>query len=767
MSHSSVGREFHQYDERTYELIDEFSRRVASGEPISMEAFAAAYPDYSEALRDLLPAVSVLQELRSDEELGEPKIPKALGDFRIIRQIGQGGMGFVYEAEQISLGRRVAVKVLPFAGMLNSTQLQRFKNEAHAAASLHHPNIVNAFYFGQERGVHFYAMRLIEGESLAEVIRARQAEDGNTAVQGHSDTEPVAALSTVGSNNRQEFYRSVARLGIQVARALAHAHSLSIIHRDIKPSNIMIDRDGHTWVTDFGLASTRMDSDLTLSGDVLGTLRYMSPEQAAGDANVDQRSDVYSLGATLYELLTGRPVLEGSTQAELIKQLENSGPPRLRAIDSNIPRDLENILLKSIAKLPTHRYAAATDLAADLQRFLDHKPVRARRLSQRHRLLRWSRRNPALAGSMVIVFGLLLFLAVAGPVVAFRQIAAARSTTRTSHAQSTLRAFEAWNRGHVDRVPELLWAHEDDPYAVSLRGFAWRYLWNRYRRLDETAMYAHGLSMSGSALSPDGQRFAVFGQKDGAGVLQFCDAKQLTLIKEIETTAILDGEYTSDGKLFLAVGKDNTLRIWDTVEFQESFSQAIDPRTVGKIAISPQGGRVALFRYSGPHVDVWKLDAIRANFADGPEQSLNHDRVRSVAFATDGERIASCGGFGFTKVWSFTEGRELIQPFRIDGNTEISAICFHPKRDVLATGGTGIKLWDVSTGKLLTRFGESPRDVTSLVFSADGTRLVAGGEGQVEVWDVDRQTQTHIFHGDRELLRGSILQQRWRHPGQL
>jgi serine/threonine protein kinase len=254
-----------------------------------------------------------------------------LGDFRILREVGRGGMGVVYEAVQISLGRPVALKVLPFAAALDARQLQRFKNEAQAAAQLHHTNIVPVYAVGCERGVHFYAMQLIDGQTLAAVIAdlRQRAHEGEApadpqqtlayvpgpcpaAAAGQADTPLAQALSTERPTRSLAFFRTAARLGGQAAQALEHAHQMGIIHRDVKPGNLMIDGRGNLWVTDFGLAHIQSDSKLTMTGDLLGTLRYMSPEQALGQrVVVDHRTDVYSLGATLYELLTLKPAFDG------------------------------------------------------------------------------------------------------------------------------------------------------------------------------------------------------------------------------------------------------------------------------------------------------------------------------------------------------------------------------------------------------------------------------------------------------------------------
>jgi serine/threonine protein kinase/Flp pilus assembly protein TadD len=352
----------------------------------------------------------------------------ALGDFRIIREIGRGGMGVVYEATQLSLGRRVALKVLPFAAVMDSKQLLRFKNEASAAAQLHHTNIVPVFSVGSERGVHFYAMQFIEGHTLAEVIGELrrtagleeqevigdrlsvigEGDEGNhgssiTDYRSPPSTSPLAALSTERSTKPREFFRTVARLGIEAAEALDHAHLVGIIHRDIKPRNLMLDVRGNLWITDFGLARVGTDTNLTMTGDLIGTLRYMSPEQAlAKRVVVDHRTDIYSLGVTLYELLTLRPLFSGEDRQEILRQIAFDEPQPPRRINDRIPPELETIVLKATAKNPTERYATAKELADDLERLLRDEPIRARRPTLVQRARKWSRRHQPLVVSVAV-----------------------------------------------------------------------------------------------------------------------------------------------------------------------------------------------------------------------------------------------------------------------------------------------------------------------------------------------------------------------------
>ncbi len=340
-------------DQHVVDLMDDLARKTRNGESVDLEAFVAEHAEYADVLRGLFPALELLAHIGVVE--GDASVSAAgrtpheadafvpvegvLGDFRILREIGRGGMGIVYEAEQISLGRRVALKVLPFASVLDGRQLQRFKNEALAAASLDHPHIVNVIAVGCERAVHFYAMRLVDGQTLAQVIdQLRSAEDRVPQDDGHdtgptADTrsQPQAMVPTKGSTTRSEFFRAVANLGIQAAEALDYAHQTGIVHRDIKPSNLLVDVHGHLWITDFGLAVTRAGDHLTMTGDLLGTLRYMSPEQVEGNHRVvDLRTDIYSLGVTLYELLTLRPAFAGTNRQAISRRIVEEDPPALR-----------------------------------------------------------------------------------------------------------------------------------------------------------------------------------------------------------------------------------------------------------------------------------------------------------------------------------------------------------------------------------------------------------------------------------------------------
>ncbi|MGE3817885.1 MAG: protein kinase [Isosphaeraceae bacterium] len=392
--------------------LERFLGLVKTGRRPNREEFLAQHGDDRSVLADcldglefLLSAAPALAELGdpSDDAPGISLGPTSrLGDYRIVREIGRGGMGVVYEAEQVSLGRRVALKILPLGAALDPRQRQRFRLEAQAAAHLHHPHIVPVHAFGRDQGVLFFAMQFIEGGSLADALRDLRNDRGAVAPgrDPNGTTPGGSAASAFGSSRRDRaFFRRVAELGVQAAEALEHAHALGVVHRDVKPGNLLIDQEGALWVADFGLARLHDEPGLTRTGDVLGTLAYMSPEQARGLRNVDSRADVYSLGATLYELATLRPPFEGRERQEVIRAIVHDDPVPPRKRDPAIPRDLETVILKAMEKEPNARYPSARALADDLGRFPADVPILARRPGPVEQAARWVRRHKAVVAT--------------------------------------------------------------------------------------------------------------------------------------------------------------------------------------------------------------------------------------------------------------------------------------------------------------------------------------------------------------------------------
>ncbi|MGO9114065.1 MAG: protein kinase domain-containing protein [Thermoguttaceae bacterium] len=493
-------------------LAAEFMERQRRGELPSISEYAARHPDLAADIEELFPTIAVMEQVKAHKEqgsgvrasLGGVRLER-LGDFRILGEIGRGGMGIVYEAFQESLGRHVAVKVLPGQTLLDPLHLRRFQREAKTAARLHHTNIVPVFGVGEHDGFHYIVMQLIDGAGLDGVLASLRQERsrvptaaGKTALrsalqdetapsrfrvetdatrlaralaegrfgqlQGFDTTGPdssddlrqtreelapagqptsPAAAATedfafggdtkvngnhaAASPNSADgptqdelwqfgppYWRSVATIGQQVAEALHYAHSHHTLHRDIKPANLLLDSQGVAWITDFGLAKAMEQDNVTQTGAMVGTLAYMAPEQFSGRA--DTRSDIYSLGLTLYELLTLRPAFEANSRSSLIAKIVHGEPPSPRRLNPAIPRDLETIVLKAMAREPHDRYATAGELAQDLECFLEDRPIQARRTSVAERLWRWARRNRALASLMACTLALLVAVAVVASV---------------------------------------------------------------------------------------------------------------------------------------------------------------------------------------------------------------------------------------------------------------------------------------------------------------------------------------------------------------
>ncbi|MDR3632316.1 MAG: serine/threonine-protein kinase, partial [Isosphaeraceae bacterium] len=421
------------------DLFDELTRRIQADEPIDPEAVAAEHPAWAESIRRLLPAlVSVAKagKVVADAFLpGEPDREgrRLFGDFRIEREIGRGGMGVVYEARQLPIGRRVALKVLPPAVALDSRALQRFQLEAQVAGLLQHPGIVSVYAVGTLGGVPYYAMQYIEGRSLADLLAdLRDLSVSPDRPRGGDDASPGALAAELlsgrfaptraepGGDARRHlaapadgvpdavgnptvrgrsYLRTVARLGVQAAEALGHAHDQGVIHRDVKPANLLLNTKGELWVADFGMADVQGAPGLTLTGDLPGTLRYMSPEQAMGKrALVDRRTDIYALGATLYELLTLEPAVRGADKQEILRRIVEEEPEPVRRLNPSVPVDLATIVTKALSKEPSARYETAWQLADDLARFLDGRPIAARPVGPLARGWRWCRRKPTMAG---------------------------------------------------------------------------------------------------------------------------------------------------------------------------------------------------------------------------------------------------------------------------------------------------------------------------------------------------------------------------------
>jgi serine/threonine protein kinase/Tfp pilus assembly protein PilF len=457
------------------ELAEEFLERSRQGERPSLNEYIDRHPALADEIREVFPAMAIMDRVGLASSPEAP-LPAQFGDYRIIREVGRGGMGVVFEAEQVSLGRSVALKILPPRIFQDPKRRDRFEREARSAAKLHHTNIVPVFGLGECGGTPYYVMQFIRGlgldEVLDELMRMRTGHRPTVATTGvgpegsRSDLAaadvayslmtgrpagslpgPSSSLSLLGDGRgtggcgsrakRSTYWQSVAYVGVQVAEALEYAHNQGILHRDIKPSNLLLDTWGSVWVADFGLAKANGQPDLTHSGDLLGTLRYMPPEAFAGKS--DARGDVYSLGLTLYELLAFRPAFDETDRGRLVHRVTTEVPERLGRLNPGVPRDLETIVQKAIEREPVHRYTTAGELAADLKRFLDDEPIRARRATAVERSARWARRNPVIAALGGALAGLLVAVTVASLLVARHMARLAERQSRAAEGERDAR----------------------------------------------------------------------------------------------------------------------------------------------------------------------------------------------------------------------------------------------------------------------------------------------------------------------------------------
>lgn len=474
-------------DSQVVAAVKKYMRLLDAGTAPPLDKFLSEHEGISELLLPSLEGLALVHRAATTKPVSlvvpdSEFTAKPIGDFQIITELGRGGMGVVYEAIQLSLGRRVALKVLPFASGLDEIRLQRFRNEAHAAAALHHTNIVPVYAVGSDRGVHFYAMQLIDGSTLSELIDIMRTKNGNAKTslvnvkaspdhqrpEKNLDTktlDTIARHSTVldsSTSERQRYYRTAVRMAHQAALAVEHAHQYGVVHRDIKPANLLLDSAGRIWVTDFGLAQVQSEvSSLTRTGGPMGTLRYMSPEQAAGKRDeLDHRTDIYSLGVTLYELLTLQPAIEGDGYRDMLNRLALHDPPAPRSIDPALPLELDTIIRKAIAKSPSDRYGSAAAFADDLQAWLDDKPIAAKPPTVLQRLSKWRRRN---SGAVAVASGILLFATLGLLTTTLMIWREQRNTTEAlkraernfQHARSAVETFSDLSESELANRPDM------------------------------------------------------------------------------------------------------------------------------------------------------------------------------------------------------------------------------------------------------------------------------------------------------------------------
>ncbi len=747
----------------------------------------------------------------------------AIPGFRIVREVGRGGMGVVYEAQEIALDRRVALKVIAPPAGTHAPEAERFRREARAAARLHHTNIVPVFGVGEAAPYLFYAMQFIEGEGLDAVSRrgwGPRPTDGATVSAGPgpgpSDGPPTLELDAdatlaappgpglpaegpapappgpepsppPGTDPGRDRFREAARVALQVAQALDYAHRQGILHRDVKPSNVLIDDRGDAWVADFGLAKS-FDGDgeaLTRTGDIVGTLRYMAPERFDGRSDV--RGDVYALGVTLYELLTSRPLFDEPNRARLIEKVLREEPPWPRSIDRRVPRDLETVALKAMAKAPSARYASAGEMAEDLRLYLAGEPIRARRLGLAERAARWVRREPTVSGlaasvvlAILVGFGLTVWKWREATRRTAEAVEARREARRTAADLTLDRALGFLDRGET--VAGRLWLARsletpemapDSRRLARLNLAAWAASAPRLLRVlpdlgtarhlefgpDPSTItidsaehgprafdLATGAPVAGRdgslhrwdlSASPDGEALAR-AEPDGTVVVRDRGTGR-PLGPPIRAGAVKAVAVGPGGRVALTIGPGGA-RFWDVASGEPRGAAPGMPAGAAFAVFDGRGGVATMspgrLRPDDPTTD-WVLDFWDAS--GGLKASLTGlpglvNRPASHLLGPDGETLAIVHHSGDVGLYDCRRGAAR-GPVRTGGGF-VTALAFHPDGATLATGSNDgrVIFRDVRDGAARAELLAEPGPVTDLAFRPDGRDLGVLIEGSFRLW---------------------------------
>jgi serine/threonine protein kinase/Flp pilus assembly protein TadD len=678
-----------------------------------------------------------------------------------------------FEELQESLGRRVALKILPAQALLDPRHHKRFQREAKAAARLHHTNIVPVYGVGEHEGIHYYVMQFIPGLGLDKVLgelkrlqKAREpqpstvtaapapdepapdlsaADVARSLLTGQFATGPFLPGSSQEANGRpnsgtemaheepapparpaaalpgpltpssefslsgptrlsesgRHYWLSAARIGIQVAAALDYAAGQGILHRDVKPSNLLLDMQGNVWVTDFGLAKASADGDnLTHTGDIVGTLRYMAPERFEGHSDI--RCDIYSLGLTLYELVVQRPAFAESDRSKLIHLVTQHAPPPPRKVNAAVPRDLETIVLKAIARDPAHRYQTAAALADDLQRFVEDKPIRARRVSLRERCWRWCRRNPALAAATGLAAAALVVATVVSSLFAVAQGRFAAEQTRYNEEllreQEETRAEKERAEAEAARAEKALQELQKNSALMALQ---------RAESLLEQGQLANGLLwlMRGLQLAPapevNLQQTIRTNLASLRGELPFLKTTLPSTGLTYVTAISPDGRRLATGS---AARDKSAARLW-TATGAPVGAPLEHAASVYALAFSPDG---------------------KTLLTGSPDRT-----AKAAAFSPDGRGVVTAGNDNTARLWDAATGRPLCPPLRHQGS--VHAVAFNADGSLLATAGYDrtVRFWNARTGQPVGVPLRHPTRVLAVAFRADGDTLLTIGEDRL------------------------------------
>lgn len=670
------------------------------------------------------------------------EVPAELGDFEILGIIGRGGSSVVYRARQRRVNRIVALKTLHGISLSRRESFERLRIEAEAVGRLEHPHIVPLYEVGRHHGTPFLALRLFERGSLAEALKARRFT-----------------------------LREAAQLVATAARAVHHAHQRGVLHRDLKPSNLLLDEHGAPHVADFGLAKLAdSDSSLTLSTSVLGTPAYMAPEQAGGRIRqVGVPADIHALGAILFELLAGRPPFLGASALEILRQVADAEPPKLRELNPAVDRDLEAICLKCLEKDPSLRYGDANALADDLDRWLRHDPISLRPLKPRERLLRWVRRRPLVA-ALSASLGLALVTGVIATgwqsrraVVATRQAREAERVARRQAYVADMNLAAQASEENPGLALELLERHRPRPGQPDLRGWEWRHLWQTVQPDSITVLGQRTNSIFSAAATADGQWLGV-GEFNGGFFLWDLVARRCvwTNSEPVWHQGFHAGTRVvaspTEGWLAFSIStatNRHEVRVLDPATKTVRWTGSA-PGQIRMLAVSGDGRRlVASTLGPQPEVIAWESQTgrVQSRFPAPVLGALGHNRGNPLAVSDDGRWVAIDDYPGHVQVLDLDSGRQRWR-FKT-AEAQVCALAFSPDGKMLAVGTAYqewvIRFWDLATGTSVGRLEGHRGWISSLRFSADGQTLISASQDQtVRLWDVPARAAREVLRGHRK-----------------